>query len=186
MRNHYQVGTPAFEASMCKNANLRYLVVVCLVLTVIGEDAHAERAGFTADIGLGVGTTIVTGDGARDGFRPGLAPLAIGLGYYVHPRIALGLRVSGSNYNEDRVVYMNGFYGAVITYEAGNWELHAGAGIALAGIDTLKLYDSQNFSLTPDVDKGRHHIAAAFEFTPAVYGDHTRIGVGLRLEWHWN
>jgi hypothetical protein len=95
------------------------------------------RHGFTMELGLGISQTSVSSDvGAREHSDIGLAPLSIGLGGFLSPRLALIGRAAGtSTFRDDAngksYQTVNGFYGPTLQYWATD-RFYVGGGVGLA------------------------------------------------------
>lgn len=186
-------------------------MIASFLLVAAVADAPAappapERQRFTFQLGLGIGATYHH-DGDRVVVRPGVAPLSLGIGWFIDPRWSVMARIGGTNYTEGRDVRMNGFYGAV----AQRWlrdalYVSAGAGVGLFGIDNLKFYPSQDWSVFPDVEHDvtaglstslragfafanwrRHSLQLSFEVFPSFFGrsPHVVVGQSAKLEWQF-
>lgn len=180
--------------------------MLSLLVVVLLAAPAPHRRGFTTQLGLGVGATTHGQDGRRD-VHLGVAPLSLGVGGFVNPRWAVMARVGGTNYTDGPDVRMSGFYGVVAQRWVSDTVFFAfGAGLGLFGIDDLKFYRGQNWSVFPDVETNvkagasgsfrigyalanwRHHsVQFSYELFPSVFTATPRIVVGqaFKLEWQF-
>ncbi len=184
---------------------LGFLLVLWVALPkqAQAQNQNAPTRGFTLELGLGVG---LTAPDFRTAPRPGLAPLSIGFGYFPRSDLAVELFIGGTNFSRGTTVRMHGVYGAAVQWwYHPRWFVRLGGGLALFGIDSLKLYRGQNFSLTPDVDqdvvsgvgfiggvgyafwqRDSHQFHTSLEAFPAIYsGALVRAGLAWKVSWQW-
>ncbi len=178
-------------------------MIALVVAALLVADAP-QRRGFTLQLGLGLGATYRRSR-QRLELRPGLAPLSLGIGAFVSPRLAVMARVAGTNYTEGADVRMSGFYGAVAQRWFGEAvTVSGGLGVGLFGIDDLKFYSRQDWSLFPDVGKDvqvgvsttlrvgfavarwrRHALQVSSEVLTTVLTNEPHLAVGHALEFGW-
>ena len=101
------------------------------------EPSSYVRHGFTMELGLGMSQTGTSSDvGGRDHSGLGLAPLSLGLGGFLTPRLALIGRAAGTSYSREdsrgnSYSTVNGFYGPTLQYWATD-RVFLGGGVGLA------------------------------------------------------
>ncbi len=101
------------------------------------QESQYVRHGFTMELGLGISETAIASDvSTRDESAIGLAPLSLGLGGFLSPRLALIGRAAGtSTFRDDArgrsYQTVNAFYGPTLQYWATD-RLYVGGGIGLA------------------------------------------------------
>jgi hypothetical protein len=139
------------------------------------------RHGFTMELGLGISQTSVSSQvGEREHSGIGLAPLSLGLGGFLSPRLAIIGRAAGtSTFRDDAkgssYQTVNGFYGPTLQYwVTDRFYLGGGPGLALLGADPLG-----------DRKRDIHFLEAGFGlnaragFAFALPGDHHALVLGI-------
>jgi hypothetical protein len=144
--------------------------------------AEYVRHGFTMELGLGLSHTAVWSDvSAREHSDLGLAPLSLGLGGFLSPRVALIGRASGtSTFRDDAqgksYQTLNAFYGPTLQYWATD-RLYVGGGVGLAVLAADPLKSGSN--------KDVQFIETGLGFTArlgwafALPGDHNALTLGV-------
>ena len=175
-----------------------FTVVTALVLLAAPAAARADEApseeaspvtppseyvrhGFTIELGLGLGETAVGSDTqGRDHTALGLAPLSLGIGGFLSPRLALMGRAAGTSYSRDDARgnsydTVNGFYGANLQYWATDrFYIGGGPGLAVLVADPYG-------SATKDVRFAEvgFGLNARAGFAFALPGDHNALTIGI-------
>jgi hypothetical protein len=157
------------------------------------------RSGFTAELGLGAGMTMISPEMGDSENKAGLSGLTLGLGAFVTDRIAVLGRVSGTTFNQDVLGDDHMFVNSLLLVGGQYWvndafTVTAGAGLGVFGpspFDSLDGVDNQNgLALSAGAGysflvSGQHALRAALEVMPAFYDGATVVGSGLRIEWQY-
>jgi hypothetical protein len=140
------------------------------------------RHGFTMELGLGVSQTSVSSDvGGREHSAIGLAPLSVGVGGFLSPRLALIGRAAGtSTFRDDAngksYQTVNGFYGPTLQYwVTDRFYLGGGAGLALLAADPLGPTNNRGIQYI----EGGFGLNARAGFAFALPGDHHALVLGV-------
>ena len=174
------------------------LVVTALVLLTASADARADdgpaeeaapvttgsdyvRHGFTMELGLGISETAVGSDTqGREHTGLGIAPLSLGMGGFLTPRLALMGRAAGSSYLRDDARghsydTVNAFYGATLQYwPTDRFYFGGGPGLALLVSDPYR-WGAKDVRFI-EVGFG---LNARVGFAFALPGDHNALTLGI-------
>lgn len=158
---------------------------------VQAQSSPPDRGGFTFRAGVGFGGQL---DEERiDEWKAGFGGLDVGLGWFVHPDLAVMVRTSGTHVRwkttSADVIYDNYQFSAVVVLEGQWWpsdrvNLEAGAGFGVIENDYSKddnglgLLAALGYSLYA---KGAHSVRLSLEYAP-VFGDDRNVhNVSLSL-----
>jgi hypothetical protein len=153
-----------------------------------------QREGFTAELGLGFGMTIISPKDFDGDTRNGLSGLNVGLGGWISPRTAVTVRIAGTSFKQkdifgEDVQLIAGMLGVSVQQMVSDvaW-VGGGAGIGVLSDDQDSTDPESGFSL--DLRAGynfyqsqRNAFSASLEITPGFFDGGRVTGVGLQLGW---
>ncbi len=153
-----------------------------------------ERSGLTFEVSVGVGGIYVAVDKADDSRHPSQTGINVGVGGFVEPRAALGVRIASLSTTQRDIMgtavrTTTAFAGPTLQYWASD-RVFVGVGLGvgfaysdLAGVGGVKGL-AGDLRLGYNVHRTRNHaFYAAAEVTPALYDTSKHVGVSLQLGW---
>jgi hypothetical protein len=156
------------------------------------------RAGFTIEVGLGLGITSALPEEGDSEQKVGLSGANLGLGLFVNPQLALLARFSGTLFFEDAGDESHTFQNSVAMAAAQYWmndKLFVGGGIGL-GIfgpslfDDLEVDDQTGLALAARAGytfalSSQSSWRAGVEVMPCFYDGVNVVSTGLTVDWQW-
>ena len=177
--------------------------------------AAPHHSGFTGDLGLGVGITTrpVTsfnecfssngGCGGKNSSSSsetstaadfGLAPLALSIGGFLTPKVALLFRAAGTSYFVGNTQYINAFYGPVVeVWPHPVFFVGGGPGLGVFGANPL----TSSYGRDPEgafaldaragfaLIQGRNHDLTLSVEGIAGFYEETHMSLALIAAWKW-
>lgn len=167
---------------------------------VADVEPMSVRSGFTLELGLGAGLTMVSPEMGESENKMGLSGLTLGLGAFVTDRVAVLARATGTSFQQDVLGEGHTFINSVLLVGGQYWvndqlTVTAGAGLGILGpspfeSDLDAVEDQKGFAVSAGAGysfllSGQHALRAALEVIPGFYDGATVVGTGLRLEWQY-
>lgn len=148
-----------------------------------------ERDGFTLELNLGLGVTMIAPEYGEGDSRNGLSGLNLGLGGWVSPQTAVTVRITGTSFEQNGTQLIAGMMG-IVAQQMVTEAAWLGGGIGI-GILTDDREDTEAESgLGLDFRAGynfyqsrRNAFSASLEIQPGFFDGGRVTGVGVQLGW---
>lgn len=171
--------------------------------------AAPHHDGFTGDLGIGASVMMVprytmtascadfctTSTSKSTEWEWGLAPLSLSLGGWVHRKVAILGRASGTSYFDDGDQISHNFYGPIVeVWPDDRFYLSGGIGLAVFGANPFFSRTRRDpetgwaldFRVGTALAQGKNHdFTLSVEAIPGFYDGEKVVGFGLVGAWKW-
>jgi len=148
-----------------------------------------DRSGFTFELDLGLGVTVISPEDREGDSRNGLSGLNLGLGGWITPQTALTVRVTGNSFDIHGTQFVAGLLGVVVQQMVSD-KAWVGGGVGLAILTDDDELTEPESGIGLDFRAGynfyqsrRNAFHIALEVTPGFFDGGRITATGLQLGW---